>query len=212
MKTLNAHILRVAIALWLFALPLTAKENKANAAQFHSPQQKASFLDELFQSQQKEYTRTPSSATPSLQQSFGGSATAIPTLATQNPLLRNKPTVAYSASDSRMPAPQMHSVAMKLRETSRSYAGPNNSYGGGTMYSGAETAGNTMHSSNVTAVGASNAAAMYTLVTPQVRKTPPGTGGGNPNNPDIPVPVGEGVLTLLTAAGLFALQKRKRHS
>lgn len=210
MKTLNAHILRVALALWLFAMPLMAKENKANAAQFHSPQQKASFLDELFQSQQKEYTRTPSSATPSLQQSFGGSATAIPTLATQNPLLRNKPTVAYSASGSRMPAPQMHSVAMKLRETSRSNTGYGNN-GGGGMFAGTEVTGNTMHSSNITPVGASNATAMYALVTPSgPRKAPPDA--DDEENPDIPVPVGEGLLTLLTAAGLFALQKRKRHS
>ena len=103
----------------------------------------------------------------------------------------------------------MYSVTARLRETHRNYS--NTSIQGPSFAVNEGSFSTSIQSASITAVGASNAAAMYSVVTPTIRRAPPGTDEDDPGeNPDIPVPVGSGVWILLMAGAAYAGYKKRQ--
>ena len=213
MRNRYPHILRVTIALWAMMLPLVLYST-TEAATFHTPKPQEG-LPQFLQAMQQEapqnkYAQPKKQKIKPAQQSSAprSSALMVPTITVQNPLL-NRQISVQSTGTSNVPQAQMYSVATRLRETHRN---SQNTSSQGPMFAVNDCAQTTSFaSSTITPVGASEAAPMYSVVTPAPRRVPPGTGGGDPVNPDIPVPVGSGVWILMMAAVGYA-GYRKRQS
>jgi hypothetical protein len=216
MKIRYPHILRVLVALWAMMVPLVSFST-TGAANFHAPKRQADlpqFLQAIEQENQHSNYVQPKKMKirPTQQPSAPRSSSLVaPTITVQNSLLNRQISTNIQSGNNQSFAQQtpMYSVAARLRETHRnnsstSVQGPAfavNDCMQTTTYSGAA----------ITAVGATEAAAMYGTVTPPtIRRGPPGTGGGDPVNPDIPVPVGSGVWILLMAGAAYAGYKKRQ--
>ena len=220
MNTHTYHTLLIALAFSTVSLIATAgNEAHAAATRFHQPAPKQSSWMEMFQSnkssqtmqKQQTYTSSSSAVMPTTQRVAGpslASPSMTPTIH-RTTITANRPSLnANRSSNTSLPQAAMHSTAMRLRETHTASA-----VTAGTTMAAENRSGETTslsHSTTITAVGATSAAAMYSLVTPAPRKTPPGTGGNDPGpNPDIPVPVGSGIGFMLLAAAAYTFRKTK---
>lgn len=203
------HILLVAFALSMASLSVMAGKEVSAATQFHNPKQQQAAWTEMFQENKtqpmvskqknKKHASHSSAAMPTNQRV--GSTVSMPSFTGHNPLLNRQIAVQPSATNA-MPQMQMYSVAARLRETHK--APTTNTAASPTFAVNESSFSTSIQSATITAVGASEAAPMYSVVTPTIRRKPPDTGGGDPVNPDIPVPVGSGVWLLLLTALLYA--------
>ena len=216
MRNRYPHILRVVIALWATMLPLVLYST-TEAATFHSPKHQDG-LPQFLQAMQQEtpqnkYAQPKKTKVRPAQQSSAprSSALMVPTITVQNPLLNRQISTNIQSSNNQSFASQtpMYSVATRLRETHKMQT--TNTNASPTFAVNESSFSTSIQTATITAVGASEAAVMYSVVTPTPRRKP-GTGSEDPENPDIPVPVGSGVWILMMAAVGYAGYRKRQSS
>lgn len=173
-------------------------------SRYHKPQETSQLMEFLRAIHSEERTAvfhqkyTPAKATQKQAARPAPRAVELPpAVQNSNLLLDGRHIQPFAPTENRLPQPQIHSVTAPIHETCKT--APVASGSGATV---ANRLADVSHSASVTAVGATEATALYSTLTGP-RKAPPGTGGGNPQNPDIPLPLGEPVMPMLIAAMLY---------
>lgn len=198
MRTILHHIGRVAViffALAITAVPVFASARKSiEVSNYHTPKQQSDVLQWLAPKEGQKVITNSRATLQTVNYSKQSERNFAPTIKVSNAILDRQVSPTAPMGDISAPTAQMQSMAVRLYETHEMK---------GTYHS------------TITAVGAGfEEVAMYstTFSPPTARYAPPGTGGGNPENPDIPVPLGDGIGILFMIAIVYGLIKKNRHA